>query len=38
VVRLFADEEVLAPDFITRVVAGMQAARSWVDFLNTSLS
>jgi uncharacterized protein (TIGR02453 family) len=36
-VRLFADEEVLAPDFIARVVAGMQAARPWVDFLNQAL-
>ncbi len=37
VVRLFADEEVLAPDFIARVVAGMQAARPWVTFLNQAL-
>ena len=35
--RLFTDEEVLAPDFVARVVAGMQAARPWVDFLNTAL-
>lgn len=34
VVRLFSDEEVLQPDFIGRVVAGMQAARPWVGFLN----
>ena len=37
VVRLFADEEVLAPDFIARVVEGMQAARPWVGFLNRAL-
>lgn len=36
-VHLFPDEEVLAPDFIDRVVAGMQAARPWVDFLNRAL-
>ena len=35
--RLFLDEEVLQPDFIGRVVAGMQAARPWVEFLNTAL-
>jgi uncharacterized protein (TIGR02453 family) len=35
--RLFSDEEVLQPDFIGRVVAGMQAARPWVEFLNTAL-
>lgn len=34
VVRLFSDDEVLAPDFIGRVVAGMQAAQPWVGFLN----
>ncbi len=38
VVHLFADEEVLAPDFIGRVVAGMQAARPWVTFLNQALN
>jgi uncharacterized protein (TIGR02453 family) len=37
VVRLFADEEVLAPDFIERAVAGMLAARPWVGFLNQAL-
>jgi uncharacterized protein (TIGR02453 family) len=37
VVRLFADDEVLAPDFIDRVVAGMLAARPWVAFLNGAL-
>lgn len=37
VVRLFSDEEVLQPDFIGRVVAGMRAARPWVEFLNTAL-
>lgn len=35
--RLFSDEEVLQPDFIDRLVAGMQAARPWVGFLNTAL-
>ncbi|MVN75441.1 TIGR02453 family protein [Hymenobacter sp. HMF4947] len=35
--RLFSDAEVLAPDFIERVVAGIQAARPWVEFLNTAL-
>jgi uncharacterized protein (TIGR02453 family) len=33
----FTDEEVLAPDFIGRVVAGMQAARPWVRFLNQAI-
>jgi uncharacterized protein (TIGR02453 family) len=33
----FTDEEVLAPDFIGRVVAGMQAARPWVGFLNQAI-
>jgi uncharacterized protein (TIGR02453 family) len=37
VVHLFADKEVLAPDFIGRVVAGIQAARPWVEFLNGAL-
>jgi uncharacterized protein (DUF2461 family) len=37
VVHLFADKEVLAPNFIGRVVAGIQAARPWVDFLNRAL-
>ena len=37
VVRLFADKEVLAPDFIDRAVAGMLAARPWVGFLNQAL-
>jgi len=37
-VRLFADEEVLAPDFIDRVVAGMLAAQPWVAFLNGALA
>jgi uncharacterized protein (TIGR02453 family) len=32
--RLFTDAEVLAPDFISRVVAGMQAVQPWVGFLN----
>jgi uncharacterized protein (TIGR02453 family) len=35
--RLFSDEEVLQPDFIGRVVRGIQAARPWVEFLNTAL-
>jgi uncharacterized protein (TIGR02453 family) len=35
--RLFSDEEVLGPDFIGRVVAGIQAARPWVTFLDTAL-
>ena len=35
--RLFTDEEVLAPAFIGRVVAGIRAARPWVKFLNTAL-
>ena len=35
--RLWADAEVLRPDFIGRVVAGMRAARPWVEFLNTAL-
>jgi len=35
--RLFTDEQVLAPDFVDHVVAGMQAARPWVDFLNRAL-
>ena len=35
--RLFSDEDVLGPDFIERVVAGIQAARPWVEFLNTAL-
>ena len=38
VVRLFADEEVLAPDFISRVIAGIRAARPWVEFLNEALN
>ena len=38
VVQLFSDEEVFSPDFIGRVVAGMQAARPWVEFLNTAIS
>ncbi len=33
----FADAEVLAPDFIESVVAGMQAARPWVGFLNQAI-
>jgi len=37
VVRLFTDEQVLAPDFLDHVVAGMQAAQPWVDFLNRAL-
>ena len=37
VVRLFSDEEVLAPDFIDRAVAGMLAAQPWVSFLNQAL-
>ncbi|QKG54681.1 DUF2461 family protein [Hymenobacter sp. BRD67] len=37
VVQLFRDGEVLAPDFIDRVVAGMQAARPWVSWLNEAL-
>jgi uncharacterized protein (TIGR02453 family) len=37
VVHLFSDAEVLAPGFIDRVVAGMQAARPWVAFLNRAL-
>jgi uncharacterized protein (TIGR02453 family) len=35
--RLFTDEEVLRTDFIERVVSGIQAARPWVEFLNTAL-
>jgi len=35
--RLFTDQEVLAPDFVARVVAGIKAARPWVTFLNTAL-
>jgi uncharacterized protein (TIGR02453 family) len=35
--RLFSDEEVLGPAFISNVVAGIAAARPWVDFLNTAL-
>ncbi|RYY14103.1 MAG: DUF2461 domain-containing protein [Cytophagaceae bacterium] len=37
VVQLFSDKEVLQPDFIGRVVAGMRAARPWVGFLNAAL-
>ena len=37
VTHLFPDADVLAPDFITRVVAGIQAARPWVSFLNQAL-
>lgn len=37
VVQLFPDAEVLAPDFIDRVVAGMLAAQPWVGFLNQAL-
>lgn len=33
----FADEEVLAPDFIDRAVERMRAARPWVMFLNQAL-
>jgi uncharacterized protein (TIGR02453 family) len=33
----FSDAEVLAPGFVSRVVAGIQAARPWVEFLNTAL-
>ena len=33
----FADAEVLAPDFIGHVVAGIEAARPWVEFLNQAL-
>ncbi|AMR26570.1 hypothetical protein A0257_05265 [Hymenobacter psoromatis] len=36
-VRLFSDEEVVAPDFIDRLVAGMVAARPWVAYLNQAL-
>jgi len=36
-VQLFSDEEVLAPDFIGRLVAGMAAAQPWVAFLNRAL-
>ena len=35
--RLFSDAEVLAPDFVSRVVAGIQAARPWVAFLNEAI-
>jgi len=35
--RLFSDAEVLGPDFIGHVVAGIAAARPWVTFLNTAL-
>ena len=38
IVRLFTDEEVLAPGFIGGVVAGMQAAQPWVGFLNGGLA
>ncbi|MGI4872356.1 MAG: DUF2461 domain-containing protein [Janthinobacterium lividum] len=37
IVRLFPDAEVLAPNFIERVVAGMVAARPWVEWLNQAL-
>ena len=33
----FSDAEVLAPDFVDRVVARMAAARPWVQFLNEAL-
>ncbi len=36
-VRLFSDAEVVAPNFVDRLVAGMVAARPWVDYLNQSL-
>jgi len=36
-VQLFSDEEVLAPGFIGRLVAGMEAAQPWVAFLNRAL-
>ena len=36
-VRLFSDEEVVAPDFLDRLVAGMAAARPWVEYLNQAL-
>lgn len=32
----FADAEVLQPDFVPRVVAGIRAARPWVGFLTSS--
>jgi uncharacterized protein (DUF2461 family) len=38
VVRLLADDEVLASDFIDKVVAGMVAAQPWVAFLNGALA
>jgi uncharacterized protein (TIGR02453 family) len=37
VVRLFSDEEVLAPDFADRLVAGLVAAGPWVGYLNKAL-
>ena len=37
VVHLFPDADVLASDFIRRVVAGMVAARPWVQWLNQAL-
>ena len=35
--QLFTDAEVLAPDFLPQVLAGMRAARPWVGFLNQAL-
>ena len=35
--RLFTDAEVLAPDFLPQVLAGIRAARPWVEFLNQAL-
>ena len=36
--RFFADEEVLAPDFVARIVAAIEAARPWVGWLNEALA
>jgi len=35
--RLFPDDEVLAPDFVEQVVAGLAAARPWVRWLDGAL-
>jgi len=36
--RYFTDAEVLAPDFVSQIVAGIESARPWVRFLNEALS
>ncbi|WP_223650087.1 DUF2461 domain-containing protein [Hymenobacter psoromatis] len=35
--RLFTDTEVLSPDFLPQVLAGIRATRPWVGFLNQAL-